>query len=228
MQGLPTACVGETIADIVGNIKRTPMDPGFSYAAALKVMGVTPSTAGSDPYSGALAAIVYGALPTTAEPTNIETNSELFQANFANYPAFLPSVLPNAQNGLTALRSYQDIVNSLAQGTGGVVLPITFFSSFLGVSETGVLPMPTGAISEHCTAVYEATDAGLRTKMWLGPNYGDGGYVYIPEPLFSTIFSGTAWGFNPSANRWLNLVSILLTNWSLFSDIYPQLSSLRA
>lgn len=218
-------CVGETIADLVGNIADQPMDPGFSYAAALKVANTLPTTAGSDPYSGMLSAVVYGALPTSKEAFDAATTSELYEANFANYVSALRTFASQfVQNGTVQLRSYKDIQNYLLTYKQGCQLGMRWYSSFNTPLPDGSLPPPSGPYSEHCVAVYEDTDKGLRIKPWLGADFGDHGYVYLPEALFTTIF-GNAAGFDPNASRWWSLAFIGLTHWNLAADILPMLKT---
>lgn len=229
IQNLPTACVGETIADIIGNIVGIPCDPGYSYAATLKVMGVQPTTAGSDPYSGALSGVVYGGLATTQDPTDITTQTELFRANIANYPKPDPQVAEQySQNGIVLLEDYSSIVGFLGTNQGGVILPLTWYQSFMTPNSDGTLPMPSGGTSSHCTAVYEATMLGLRQKPWLGADYGAGGYDFLPEAVFTSVFSGQAWGFTRNANRWFSLASASVVRPWIISDTLPQMIPLLA
>lgn len=216
-------CVGEGVADIIGNIRNQAMDPGMSYAAALKVANTIPTTAGSDPYSGMLGGLVYGALPTEDAPFDATTTSELFEANLANY-ANRPLALNFAQNGVTFLYSYDDIANYLLESKQGVGCAIHFYQSFLTPNADGTLPAPSGTFSNHFIAIYEDTLLGLRAKVWLGPDYGMSGYCFIPRSIFNQIFVG-AWGFNLQGNRWINLVKTLLNHWWLYSDIFSQLHS---
>jgi hypothetical protein len=219
-----TECVGETVADIVGNIVGVPCDAGYSFAATLRVMGVTPTTAGSDPYSGALSGIVYGALPTVKEPFDATTMGELYEANLDNYPVPDKQAAEQyAQNGIVLLESYTDIVNFLSLNKGGVILPMRWYQSFMTPNPDGTLPMPSGGITDHCVAVYEATTLGLRVKPWLGANYGTGGYCYMPEALFPTLFFGEAWGFDKSRSRWFSLASASVMRPWIIKDTLPQM-----
>ena len=225
----PTECVGETIADIVGNIVGVPCDAGYSYAATLKVMGVTPNTSGSDPYSGALSAIVYGGLATQKEPFDATTNGELYESNLANYPKPDQEAAEQyAQNGITLLEDYGSIVDFLGTNQGGVILPLTWYESFLSPNPDGTLPAPSGATTEHCTAVYEATSLGLRQKSWIGPTYGSGGYDFLPENVFERVFYGEAWGFPKNANRWFSLATTSVSRPWLIKDTLPQMIPLFA
>lgn len=222
IENRPQACVGETYADIIGNIRNQPMDAGFSYAAALKVANTVPTTAGSDPYSGGLAGVVYGALPTEDAPFDATTTSELYEADISNY-ANRPLALNFAQNGLQSLYTYSDIANYLIEYKQGVQLAVRWYSSFNTPNADGSLPPPSGSYSLHCVAVYEDTLLGLRVKPWLGPDFADHGYCYMNQTTFNLVFQSAA-GFVPG-NRWVNLVKILLNHWWLYFDIYPQLHS---
>ena len=219
----PTECVGETVADIIGNIERIPCDAGFSYAAALRIAGQIPTTAGSDPYSGMLSSVVYGALPTENEPFDAATTSELYEANIANYGASGLLLAKNfTQPGVLQFYSYSGISNYLSTYNMGVQLGLRWYESFNTPNQDGTLPPPSGQFTEHCVAVYEDTDKGLRIKPWLGPSYGDGGYAYLSEASFNLVFQDAS-GFDQNAYRWTSLVKILLPRWYLFSDVWPQL-----
>lgn len=216
-------CVGETWADLNGNRFKQAMYPGFSYAGALRVSNTTPTTEGSDPYSGGLSVVLYGTLPTDEAPSDISSESELFDANWANYPnKGLASTY--VQNGLKSLYSYADITNYLMDYKQGCQLHIRWYESFGIPNQDGTLPAPSGSFSHHCVAVYEDHLLGLRIKAWLGPNYGAGGYVFIPPSMFNQLFVQAS-GFDPYASRWTSLVKALLPRWYLFNDIYPQLTA---
>lgn len=223
-EGRETECVGETWADIIGNIIGKACDAGFSYAATLRVMGSSPTTAGSDPQSGGYACVVYGALQTISEPFDALTTSELYEANWANYPVSdKVMALQNVQNGLQTLSSYQAIVDYLSVAKMGVAMHMTWYASFMNPNTDGTLPVPSGTTSDHCIAIYEATPLGLRAKVWLGPTYGQEGYVFITPATFGLIFQG-AWGFTGNVSRWWSLVQILIAaRWYLWSDISTQL-----
>lgn len=219
----PDECVGETWADLNGNRFKQAMYPGFSYAGALRVSNTQPTTAGSDPYSGGLSVVLYGSLPTEDAPTDISTFSELFDANWANYPMKeLASTF--VQNGLKPLYSYADIVNYIFDFRQGCQLTMKWYESFSTPNQDGTLPAPSGAFSTHCVAVYEDHLLGLRIKPWLGPGFGAGGYAFLPQSVFSQVFVDSS-GFNPQASRWVSLVKALLPRWYLYKDIYPQLTS---
>ena len=218
----PTECVAECFADICANLLNQPFDAGFTYAATLKVENAKPNAGGSDPLSAIQSAIIYGCLPTDKEPFDATTTSESYEADFSHYAPeikHIASLFP--QNGWAPLNSYQDVVNWLNSGRGGVLLPITFSSSFYNKNSDGTLPEPSGVVSNHCTVLYDMYPQGISQKMGLGPDYG---YCYLTEERFNQIWFGVAYGIDTTKSRWFSLVKILLGHRNLFSDIYPLLS----
>lgn len=220
----PDECVGETVADLIGNIIGQPCDAGFSYAAALKVSNMAPTTAGSVPYSGMLGGLVYGALATNKEPFDATTTSELYEANFGNYQSVQSLALTNVQKGVLQLDSYQEIANYLVTYKQGVHLLVRWYTSFQSPNPDGTLPYPSGPFTNHCVAVYEDTPLGLRVKPWEGPDFGDHGYVYLPKSVLDQVFLSAA-GFDPNGWRWWNLAYTGATRPWLINDILPQLHS---
>lgn len=217
-------CVGETVADIIGNISEQPCDAGFSYAAALRVNNSVPTTAGSNPYAGMLGGLIYGALPTEKVPFDVSVMNELYEANWNNYtPESKMLANTYTQNGVTILKSYQDVVNCVNSGMP-VCLALRWYKSFFASNSDGVLPWPEGQMFNHCVGIFEATEKGLRTKAWLGPDFADGGYAYLPQDVFNQVFY-SAYAFNPRGWRWLNLASTAVIRPWLISDILPQLKS---
>jgi hypothetical protein len=216
-------CVGECIADIVGNIFNQPMDAGYSYATALRVSNTEPNTNGSDPYSGMIGATIYGVLPTEDVAFDATTTSELYEANYKNYIEYkLASYF--LSNAVRPLYSYEAISQYLLQYRMGVQLGIRWYESFNIPNQDGSLPAPTGAYTEHCIAVYEDTLLGLRVKPWLGPNYGQGGYSFMSKTTFDLVFENASC-FDPYASRWMWLAKTAVTHLNLIPDILPLLKS---
>lgn len=222
---LPTACVAFSACDIAGNLMNTQMEPEFSYAATLRVMNEVPETAGSDPYSGIISTVVYGTLPAQDETFTAVTTSELYAANWANYnPSQKALALLEAQNGITLLDSWGDILAWVTSGKSGVMLPVTFYSSFWNKNSDGTLPAPSGSTSNHCTALYDANaDGSINMKMWLGSGYG---YAKLTENIFNQIWDNEAWGINTSASRWLSLASASVVRPYIIADTLPQMIKL--
>lgn len=225
IENRPTECCAETVADIMGNIQDQPLDPGFSYAATLKVMNEQPTTAGSDPYSAMLSAVVYGCLPTENEPFDASTTSELYEANLANFtPNLVHLATLFTAKGVSTEPLYEDICDYLDQERQGVAMAMTWYQSFLIPNADGTLPPPSGPTTNHCVAIYGYDSRGLKIKPWLGSNFGQGGYCYLPEVMFPQVFQG-AWSFNLTAWKWGNLAWIAATHWWLWPVISPQLST---
>lgn len=222
LENRPTECVGETVADIIGNLSLQEMDAGFSYAAALRVNNSPPTTAGSNPYAGMLGAIIYGTLPTDKVPFDVNLMDELYEANWYNYTGTSKQTAElYAQNGILILKNYQDVVNCLKVGLP-VSLSVRWHKSLFSPYPNGVLPAPSGQIFNHNVAVYEETSLGLRIKAWLGPEYGQGGYAFMPESVFNEVYFA-AYAFNPKSWRWMSLASTGCFRPWLLPDILPQL-----
>lgn len=223
IENRPQECVGETVSDLIGNLAQIPCDAGYSYATALKVMNQSPTTAGSDPYSGMLGGMIYGALPTDKVPFDVNVMDELYESNINNYPLEEQELAQfYAQNGVKIFNSYQEIVSWLSLNKGGVSLALKWYASFSSPPTSGVLPEPQGQFTYHNVAVYESTTSGLRVKPWLGPRFGDAGYCYLTEETFDTVWFG-AYAFDPTAWRWLSLAYAGVARWYLLKDIVPMM-----
>jgi len=222
----PTECSAEVVADILGNECGTPLDPGFIYANTLRLQGISPTTAVvAKPVSAMQAPIVWGCLPTDEEPFDATTTSELYEANWKNYPADNFALAKNfTASGIIPLYTYQDIISYLRRYNMGVKLTVRWYSNFNTPNPDGTLPLPIGTYSIHDVAVYDAPLKGLQIKPLEGPNYGDHGYGYMSQTIFNQVFQ-EAYGFDPFASRWWSLASIGVTHPKIIlSDILPQLS----
>lgn len=219
-----TACVGETVADIVGNIIRTQCDAGFSYAAALRLIGSIPTTNGTDPLWGMRAAVAYGVLPVAEQDFDAVSTSELYEANFDNYaPEDRAHALTFAQRGVQTLGAdFILVAGYIARYQSGVSLATHWYDSFEQPLPGGKLPLPQGNFTNHNVAVYGLVDGCLIIKSWQGSTYGDGGYVYMSPEVFKGCVQG-AWGFDPDAIRWISLVGYLIQR---FPYLLPYLSAL--
>lgn len=218
-------CVGFTIADIIGNTIGSPCDVAFSYAAGLQVSGETPTTNGEDPAAAVAAAVVFGALPVLQEGTTPEP--QLYEANFANYsPSQKAFAQKYAQNGSMSLANYTAIANYVLQYQQGAIIAVRWYQSFNDNVQNGVLPLPQAGeqpVSNHCIACYGSTPQGLIIKSWQG-NVGLGGYLIMPLSVFNACFV-EAYGFVPSAWKWLSLVKIALQYTNMITTILPLLNS---
>lgn len=216
-------CVGETVADIVGNIFNQPMDAGFSKACALKVANEPPTSGGTDSYSGMVGATIYGCMPTDDVPFDVNVYDELYESNINNYSPRTLAVRFHT-NTVKSFYSYNDISQYLSQNKMGVQLTVKWYESFNTPNQDGTLPAPTGSFSYHCVAVYEDTLLGLRVKPWLGSEFGYGGYCYMSRITFGLSFISSS-GFDPNANRWMWLARTAVTHLNLLPDILPLLKS---
>ncbi len=226
----PTECVGISVSDVVGNIFGIPMSPDFSYAAGFNVAGQTPSTAGEDPAWGIDGAIAFGCLPASDEEFTALSQGEQFVMNFQNYSLMNKQVaLRYAQNGAVKLKSFDEIWNWLQKGQSGVVLPLQWYQSFNAPDSQGFLPQPGGQMTEHCTATYDTgTLNGKRylvIKPWEGKQYGENGYCKITQDIFNKVFfsSVPAYGFDPTAIRWISLLWIAAKRFPFFLSFIPSI-----
>jgi len=225
VDGDPSECVALSVADIAGNIDSQLYDPDIIYAYTLRLMGQQPNTGGLDPYTGMLCPVVYGLLPISLETFTAKTMGELYVANYQNYtPDERIAALKWARRGVMPLYSYAEIAGYLSAYRTGVSLAVKWYESFNTPNQDGTLPAPVGAFSYHNVAVYEETDKGFRVKPWLGPQFGDGGYVYMSETTLELVYQ-SAYGFDPNAWRWLSLAKIAVTHsWDII-DILPILKT---
>ncbi len=218
-------CVGETVADIIGNIIGTPMDAGFSYAAAHRVGRTLNTIKGADPLAGMLGGVVYGALATIKEPFDATTTSERYEGDIANYPP-TDVLLAHAfaQNGVVFLDGAYEIASWVENRGSGIMVPMKWYENFMQPNPDGTLPMPAGnTYTYHVTACYRFDpQRGFQIKPWLGPDFGDHGYCYIPAGMLASV-SDAAYAFNSSAWRWMQLAKIGVTRPWLANDLWPQL-----
>ncbi len=223
----PTECVALTVADVCGNADMVPYSPDFLYAYTLKLMGKEPNTAGLDPYTGMLTPIVYGLLPMTLVDFTAATTGQLYIANWRN-SAMEDRIAAQktSRRGVKSLYSYEAIVNHMTQYQQGVSLAIKWYESFNLTGPDGILPAPRGNFTYHNVAIFDSLDKGLKMKPWLGPNFGDGGYVYLNQSLFNEIFQSAA-GFDPFGWRWLQLASIAAVRPWVIPDVLPLLYATR-
>jgi len=173
-----TECVALSVADIAGNIDGQAYDPDFSYAFALKLMGVLPTTGGEDPLAGMQSAVCFGLLPAAEETFTALTVGELYVANFQNYtPTQCQEALQCVKKGVRNVLGQGDDFDSIKaalQAGNAVSMPMSWFSSFTaagygnivtknpdgtytttgGGTPTGILPTPSGTITSHNVAVY--------------------------------------------------------------------------
>lgn len=221
----PTECVALTVADIAGNITGQLYDPDMVYANALKIMNETPNVLGLDPKAGMQSAVVYGLLPVTEETFNAKTTSQLYIANWQNYPpAQRASAQQHVMRGVVPLYTYQDICSYLNRCKAGVSLTVKWHENFNTPNGDGTLPDPEGPFTYHCIAVYDNPLKGLMFKPHLGPLYGDSGYGYMSQTVFNEVFAET-YGFDLNAWRWLSLVQIALSHPWIIPDVLPLLNA---
>lgn len=208
-------CVGESVADILGNKYKMMVSPGFSYGAMHWIQGTDPSFAGGDPYAGMAAAVVCGVLPIQDQTFNAMQLGEQYEADYDHYSLQQKAdAFPYRQKGIRNLSSYAAIANYLMQYQLGALTTVKWYESFMSPNADGSLPPPVGDFTYHATVAYDITPLGLQIKPHLGPDFGDHGYCYISPALFPQIFTG-AYGFDDNASRFLTLVRLGLLD-------YPQ------
>lgn len=227
INGETTECAAIAVADLWGNILGKPQDPDYTYAAALKVMNLAPNTGGLDPLCAMQSAVVFHTLPASQETFTALTSGELYIANFNNYTAAQQQFAQSttAPNGIAAFGSYQEIVNWLALNKGGVAIPMSWYPSFMTPNADGTLPQPQGTPSNHVVTCYYEDSRGLQIKPNLGANFGQNGYVYLPEDIFNqakTAFN-YSFAFDPNAYRWLSIASIAIQHPAIIQYALPQL-----
>lgn len=221
-------CVGETIADILGNKYSQPFDCDYSYAAGLAVQALPPNIAGEDPYAAFLGACAYGALPKSADIDPPEA-TPLYEATFSAYTLQERQTASiYAQNGVTVLYGFDAITEHLLTKRQGVAIAMKwYYQSFNNPYPDGTLRTPGKGepFSYHCVAAYENTDKGLRIKPWQGPDYGLGGYGFLPRSIYSQCFP-TGYAFSDEAIRFLTVVKTALQYPKNLGNMLPLIYSL--
>lgn len=214
-----TECVALTVADIAGNTDKQLYDPDMVYAMTLLLEGQQPNTNGLDPEQGMMAAICFGLLPISLETFTAKTMGELYVANAANYtPIQKAAMAQHVKNGKKDLFTYADVVAEIQAGNP-VSLPMHWYQNFTTAEES--LTQPIGQFTNHNVAVYDADPVkGIMIKPWLGPDYGIGGYTWMSETIFTQVFAGTAYAFDPTALRWLSLLGEINYLKYLISTLY--------
>ncbi len=227
IDGDPDECVAITVTDILGDKDNINYSPDFTYAMTLRLAGSSPSTAGSDPWSGMLSAVGYGLLPMSDADFTSLVKGELYASNWQNYAADdCKTALSHAQNGARVVDLNFNTVLAEARANFGVSMPMLWFSSFTTPDATGILPPARGPITRHNVRVVgQKTVAGVRymvIKPWLGKKYGWGGYGLMSQNQF-IICTQAAYVFNPAANRFFSLLGIAVTRYPFLADFIPQL-----
>lgn len=202
------SCVGIGVSDMVGNYFGFPCDPDFSEAAGYAFQGYPPSDAGEDGYAGMMGACFFGVLPESNDLHDPIDTSALTENNFNNYNQIQKLIASrNVMNGVKTLYEYDAITSHMTNYHIGVGIVMRWYESFNSPYSDGTLRTPSKdePFSSHFVVAYDSTDKGLQIKPWLGPNYGQGGYVYLPQNIYSVCFP-TGYGYVPDALRWLTLV----------------------
>jgi hypothetical protein len=202
-----TECVGLSVADIAGNIWEIPFNADFTYAASLYIQGKSPTTAGTDPRAGMYSGCAYGFLPDTDETFTASTVGELYAANLNNYSAQQKAqALPYAIPSKPVAADWKSVLAKLDAGVA-VSLPLKWYPNFL-IPVNGVLQAPQGfQFSLHNVAVYGYDERGLIFKPWLGPDWGDHGYGYMPEAVYNEV-GLQPYCFDTNASRFNQLISL--------------------
>lgn len=220
-------CVGESVADIIGNITGIPMHPGFSYAAALYVQGKTPVDTGVDLLAGMDGAVAYGTLPLSEANFDALSTSSLFEANYLNYsPEDRQSARLNAQKAVQWLYSFDEVVAHIRKTNSGVLLGVKWYQSFNVPPADGELLTASGNQSLHAVAAYGLSEDGsmLRIKPWLGPKFGHFGYVYLTREMYQKCVN-QAFGFDPTGIRMMYLLGIALRRYPFLLQYLPTVIS---
>lgn len=212
-----TECVGLTTSDIAGNIQGVPFSSDFSYAMTFQLQNLPPTTNGEDPEAGMDTGIAYGFLPQKETTFTAKTYGELYAANAANYTPMqkksaLQYALPGKTRILVSGDNFADIKAAVLAGQP-VSMPMSWFQTFSGAGQDGILTTMLGEVTNHNVAVYDVVvDDGVERllgKPWLGPGYGYGGYFKMDKTICN-IVCRDAFVYTLTAKRWQSIVRILL------------------
>lgn len=240
-----TECAAISVCDLSANILGIPFNSDFTYAATLSLEGVLPNTDGSDPWTAMQSAVAYGLLPESDATFTSKTVGELYCANFANYTPkertlALTHQLPSLKNiGV----DFDAMVTHMKTTGQGVLISLSWFSSFsaagfgniitknpdgsfttaAGGTPTGVLPAPSGGMTNHAVAAYLSESGEILIKPWLGPAWGMGGYAILTRTMFYTIVKNV-FAFDMKGNHWFAILSILFTKFPYLKNYASKLA----
>lgn len=218
-------CCALAVTDIAGNMDGRLYSNDFIYAATLFLEGVTPGVDpdGSEPWTAFQSACAYGLLPQLVAPFTSQTKGELYASDFRNYiQQYRTIALDYTKKAPKNVGvDYFGVINYIKATGQGVAIPMTWFESFMGITNS-ILPAPSGATSAHCPVAYVADTGELVIKPWLGSTWGDGGYAVLPKALFDALVTD-AFSFDANGNRWLTILAILITKYPYLVDYYSQL-----
>lgn len=227
-------CTALAVCDLAGNILGKQFSNDFTYAATLQLEGVAPDVDpdGADPWTALQSAVAYGLLPLENATFTSKTKGELYSANWLNYTAEERSLALQHQMiaPINLGVNYDGMVTWMRMHQQGVMISLTWFSSFgtSGYAQTnqqGIMPTPSGSISNHCVAAYLDTDnTTVLIKPWLGTTWGRGGYGILTKELYDTIAKDT-FSFDVSGNHWLAILAIICTKFPYLYDKLPVLTS---
>lgn len=225
----PYECTALATADLAGNILGIPLSNDFTYAATNYLGGTDPmgDPDGADPWTALQSAVAYGVLPLTDATFTAKTKGEFYCANFLNYTQQERNIaLKNQMVAPINLGvNYDGMITWMKMHNQGVIVPLTWFSSFMSTGTDGVIPIPSGTTTSHEVVVY--LDDDMQTplmKPFLGSTFGKGGYGVFTKELYDTIAKDT-FSIDVNGNHWLAILAIICTKLPYLYDKLPVLIS---
>lgn len=236
----PTECVGYKSADYMYDLIGEIFSPDFGYAAARYVNGDGPGIDGASFHAGVEGLVAVGAL-TAANAGNFKAliQGELSVSDFGAWSKDDRALaLENAQNGvrnvlLSAFDPFDSIILAAYQTGKGISIGSQWYIDFNGAPGgiiSGYKPSPS-PLWHNYAIKGQKTIGGQKyamVKWWNGLN-GDHGWLYFDRVTVNALMDMSGAGaltIDPSANRWLTLLGILLRRFPALLPELPQLFKL--
>lgn len=242
----PNFCVGYTGRDIICDVYHVDVSADWLYMRTLQLMGVGPTTAGSDPHRGMQAVVAFGAPPISETPLSALTNGDLFCANPRNWPNFVQTdAAPYRFNGVgSALGNgdpFTSIITAVKTCGYGVSVATKWFPELEKPDAKGIVQLPQIPWGIMPTAYYPSLGGhnyvvkGLKTiggvpyamvKSHQGRGFGDNGWLYFSRETLNYVltnslpYGGGAMTLLRDSNRLVSLINIITED---FPQALPQL-----
>lgn len=245
----PTECTGYSPADIATDLFKVEFTPDFSFAANFAVTGETPTSAGASFIGAIQGFIAYGALPNSLATISAKERGEIYVGTFSNWPTISKtSARLRRQNGMLNVLgngdAFSSILSALWTGKIAVSCGSPWFQEWgnaltgNGQLKSAIMPVPANAQQQGSSPSIPWHDYNMKgkktingipyiiAKPWIGPNAGDGGYVYLSQETVNAVLSvsgSAAVTINPNALWWVSIVGIITDRFPQTLPLVPQL-----
>lgn len=240
-EGAPTECVGYKNADYMYDLTGTVFSPDFLYAAARYVDGSGAGVDGTSFHAGVEALVAVGAISAlAASDFSAITKGELAISDFSAWSSLQKkNALQNAQNGVRNVLvgpydAFDSILLAAFQTGKGISVGSQWYVDFNnapGGQISAYTPGPS-ALWHNFAVKGKRTISGKEfamVKWWniRDDQQGDAKYWrFFDRPTLNALMTTQGAGaltIDPSANRWVALVGILIRR---FPALLPELTQL--